>query len=89
MEFEFDPAKSRANEAKHGIGFTEAVELWDDEYRVEITARTTGEARFLVIGRIGDRHWSVVITYRGEKVRIISARRSRIEEVTWYENQGE
>ena len=39
----------------------------------------------MVIGRIGPRVWSVVITYRGDKVRIISVRRSREEEVAIYE----
>jgi uncharacterized protein len=37
-----------------------------------------------VIGQIDGEHWSVV-TYREPRVRIISARRSREEEVTLYE----
>ncbi|MSO62009.1 MAG: hypothetical protein EXQ50_07965 [Acidobacteria bacterium] len=32
MEFEFDPAKSAANKAKHGIDFVEAQEFWNDPY---------------------------------------------------------
>ena len=89
MDFEFDPAKSEANEAKHGIDFHEAMALWDDENRLEIPARTTGEPRSMVIGRIVGRHWSAVVTYRGEKTRIVSVRRSRLEEVKLYEGQGE
>jgi uncharacterized DUF497 family protein len=89
MDFEYDPAKSDANKAKHGIDFNEAGELWADESRVEIPARTTDEAQFLVIGRIAGIHWSAVITYRGERIRIISARRSRSEEVKLYEGEGE
>jgi len=46
---------------------------------------TVDEPRYLVIGRIGAKHWSAVITYRSENVRIISVRRSRPEEVTLYE----
>jgi uncharacterized DUF497 family protein len=89
MTFEFDPVKSEANRAKHGIDFNEAIELWDDENRIEIPARTTDESRFVVIGRIGGKHWSSVITYRGEKIRIVSVRRSRSEEVKLYEGKGE
>ena len=89
MEFEFDPAKSEANEAKHGIDFTEAIRLWDDERRLEIPARTTGERRFMVIGRIADEHWSGIITYRKGKTRIVSVRRARSEEVKLYEGEGE
>ena len=85
MEFEFDPAKSAANLEKHGIDFAEAQSLWQDVMRVEIPARTTDEARWLVIGRIEGKHWSVVVTYREQRVRIISARRSRKEEVALYE----
>lgn len=89
MKFEFDPAKSEANEAKHGIDFIEAMRLWDDERRMEIPARTTGERRFMVIGKIAGVHWSGVITYRDEKTRIVSVRRARSEEVKLYEGEGE
>ena len=85
MEFEFDPKKSRANHHKHGIDFTEAQRLWQDERLMEIPARTTDEPRYLVIGRIGVRCWSAVVTYREERVRIISVRRSRQEEIEIYE----
>ncbi len=85
MEFEFDPAKSAANLEKHGIDFNQAQQLWQDVTRVEIPARTTDEPRWLVIGRIDGKHWSVVVTYRQGRARIISARRSRKEEVALYE----
>jgi len=48
-------------------------------------ARTEDEPRFLVVGTIGDRFWSAVVTHRGENVRIISVRRSRPEEVAIHE----
>ena len=86
MEFEFDADKSRANEKKHGIDFVEAQALWDDPDLIEIPAKVTDEPRFLVIGVISRKHWSGVITYRGEKIRIISVRRSRKEEVEIYES---
>jgi uncharacterized DUF497 family protein len=85
MEFEFDETKSQANAVKHGIDFRAAQALWRDELLIEIPARTEDEPRFLVIGRIGGKHYSAVITYREERVRIISVRRSRKEEVALYE----
>jgi len=86
MEFEFDPKKSESNKQKHGIDFYEAQELWDDPDFIEIPVMTSDEPKFLVIGKISGKHWSGVITYRTEKVRIISVRRSRKEEVDIYES---
>lgn len=85
MEFEFDPKKSDINKTKHGIDFHEAQVLWDDPDFIEIPVKTSDEPRYLVMGKISGKHWSAVITYRGEKRRIISARRSRKEEVDIYE----
>lgn len=86
MEFEYDNNKSIANKAKHGIDFEQAQALWDDPDVIEIPARVTGEPRFLVIGKIKDKCWSAVITYREPDIRIISVRRSRDEEVAIYES---
>jgi uncharacterized DUF497 family protein len=86
MEFEFDPKKSKSNKQKHGIDFYEAQELWDDPDFIEIPVEASDELRFLVIGKISGKHWSGVITYRPEKIRIISVRRSRKEEVEVYES---
>jgi uncharacterized DUF497 family protein len=52
---------------------------------LEIPARTLDEQRWLVIGRIGRKHWSAVITLRGQAIRLISVRRSRPEEIQLYE----
>ena len=86
MTFKFDPRKSAGNKRKHGIDFVEAQVLWDDEDLIEVPARTTDEPRFLVIGKIGGKRWSGVITYRDDTIRIISVRRSRKEEVEIYES---
>lgn len=85
-EFQFDEAKSRANLEKHGIDFEVAQALWEDPNLLEIRARSEGEPRFLLIGRIGGKHWSAVVTYREGCIRLISVRRSRKEEVELYEN---
>jgi hypothetical protein len=83
--FEYDENKSQSNLAKHGIDFVEAQKLWDDPNTFEIPAKTEDETRSLIVGKIGDKHWTAVITYRGQNTRIISVRRSRKEEVAFYE----
>lgn len=86
MEFEFDTNKSEANKQKHGIDFNEARELWIDLDFVEIPVKTSDEPRFLIIGKIGQKHWTGIITYSDDKIRIISVRRSRKEEIDIYES---
>ncbi len=86
MEFEFDTRKSRSNNKKHGIDFGKAQELWNDPDLMEIPARTTDEPRFLIVGQIGEQHWSAIITYRDSLIRLISVRRSRKEEIELYES---
>lgn len=87
MGFEYDQEKNTENRRKHGIDFEQAQSLWSDPMVVEIPARVTDEPRWVVIGKISSRHWSAVITRRGEKIRLISVRRSRDEEVAIYESQ--
>jgi uncharacterized protein len=88
MEFEFDNNKSGLNLSKHGIDFLEAQEIWKDKYCLEIPARTEeDEPRYLVIGKIKNKYWSAIITYRNQTIRIISVRRSRKEEIAIYENE--
>jgi len=86
MEFEFDKLKSQNNKNKHRIDFFECQPLWDDPYRIEIPAKSIDEERFLIIGKIGDKYWSCIFTYRKDKIRIISVRRSRKEEIEIYES---
>jgi uncharacterized DUF497 family protein len=87
FRFEFDEAKSRANKRKHGIDFDDALALWLDLRQLRVAARSEGEPRFVVTGMIDGRHWSAVITYRGEVIRLISVRRSRPREVRAYEGE--
>jgi uncharacterized protein len=86
MKFEYDPSKSASNKIKHGIDFEEAQALWNDTNRLEIEANTSDEPRRMVIGMICGKHWSAVILYRGNKIRLISVRRSRDKEVQFYES---
>lgn len=84
--FEYDEDKNQANLEKHGIDFLAAQTLWDDPDALEIEAESSAETRFLVVGLIQNKHWSAVVTYRNENVRLISVRRSRNKEVELYES---
>lgn len=86
MTYEWDPVKSRANLAKHGVDFADAVAVFEDDLaltRPDLTSR--GESRFVTIGVDGlGRHLVVVFTERGRRVRIISARlATRLERKTY------
>jgi uncharacterized DUF497 family protein len=86
--FEFDPNKSRSNLEKHGIDFNVIQNLWQDPNLIEIPTRYVQEKRSVFIGRLNGKFWSVVVTVRGKKKRIISARRSRKSEVVIYEKNN-
>ena len=75
-----------ASERKPGIDFIEAQRLWDDPNCVVLAAKTEGEPRWLLIGRVSGRHWAAVFTLRGRGIRLISARRARRKEVAAYDD---
>ena len=86
MKYEYDSNKSLSNKQKHGIDFEEAKLLWDDDRMVEILTSYEGEERFINIGKINHKFYTVVTTIRKEKIRIISARRARKKEIEIYES---
>ena len=86
MEFEFDSTKSMSNLVKHGIDFDDARHLWRDPRVLIVKAREVAEPRWVAIGRIGAKYWSAIYTYRGERIQIISVRRSRVREIALYES---
>ena len=63
FDYLLDPAKSASNLDKHGIDFAAVQAIWQDVMRMEIPARTEDEPRWLVVGQIDGKHWSVVVTY--------------------------
>ena len=85
VEFEYDPDKSAANLAKHGIDFEQIQQLWDGKV-VAAPARDCSERRWLAVGQLDSKFWTVIVTLRNNKVRIISARRSRKNEIENYKN---
>ncbi|MDH5587456.1 MAG: BrnT family toxin [Nitrospirota bacterium] len=88
MEFEFDDTKNTLNRNNHGIDFDEAKALWHDPHRLEIPTKTEDEPRWVVIGKIRLKHWSAIVTVRQDRIRLISVRRARTEEVGLYESEN-
>lgn len=84
MEFEYDSKKSEANKAKHGIDFEQAKALWDDRNMLVVDSQYSSEERQMGIAQLSNKIWSAIFTVRGEKVRLISVRRARDEEVKRY-----
>lgn len=91
MQFEFDPEKSARTKAdpNRRIDFVEAQTLWLDPDRVEVPLPFALEPRTAVIGQIGEKLWTAIITQRGENVRIISVRRAHPKEEHIYEGNNE
>lgn len=88
LRFVFDPQKSESNRKKHGLDFVAAQELWLGP-TLEIQAKTEIEKRWVILGKIGESHWTAIITRRADWLRIISVRRSREEEKELYENRSQ
>lgn len=86
--FEWDPAKEHLNFAKHGIRFVQAITALEDENALTIEDAHDDEQRFITLGldEIG-RLLVVVYTYRGEMIRIISARKATPNERKVYESE--
>ena len=88
MQFEWDDEKEKINIVKHKLDFTTAAFVFDDENRLEIydENHSSDEDRYLAIGAVGSMLviLTVVFTERGEKIRIISARKATAKERKMY-----
>jgi len=75
VQFEWDPAKDRANQDKHGVSFSEAQYAFADPQRViaQNLAHSQTEERFYCFGMVGGGVLTVRFTYREEVIRIIGA----------------
>ena len=86
MNFEYNVLKNMTNIEKHGIDFEKAQKIWKDEMMLEVFLNFPDEDRYMCIGKIENKYWSAIVTYREKSVRIISVRRSRKKEIEHYEN---
>ena len=88
QKFIWDKDKSDDCLAEREFDFGYAVEVWKDPNRISYNSPRahTAEKREVTVGKIDQKFYSVVTTRRGEDIRIMSARRSRKEEINIYEN---
>ena len=88
MKVTWDPAKALANESRHGISFSEAATVLDDDLAItREDPDAVGEQRFATLGCSGEGRMLVVIyAYRGpDIIRIISAWKATRRERLHYE----
>lgn len=89
MEFEWDERKAGANLRKHRVDFADAVTLLHDDQAVTVGDDDPEEERYVTIGMDAlGRVLVVAYTMRGERIRVISARRATRRERAEYEKQG-
>jgi uncharacterized DUF497 family protein len=86
MDFEWDPRKAAANRRKHGIDFADAATVLHDELGVTVLDDDPDEERFVTVGADAlGRILVVVFTWRGRRIRLISARSATVHERRRYE----
>ena len=91
VHVEWDPAKARLNARKHGILFADAVAVLEDERALTMCDPFSGdEERWITLGMdTFGRVLVVVYTWRGKRVRLISARKATARERRRYEETDE
>mgnify|MGYP003467059738 FL=1 len=88
MEFEWNPAKARDNEAKHKVSFYEATEVFADHLSSTVPDpdHSLDEERFVIFGQtLQGRYLVVAFTDRSGRLRLISAREMTRRERQAYE----
>jgi uncharacterized DUF497 family protein len=87
--FEWDENKRQSNIDRHGIDFLDVLSLFShpDALAFEDARQDYGEDRFILLCRDNGRLFHVAYTQRGERIRIISARRGNKRERRYYERR--
>lgn len=86
MEYEWDERKAESNRRKHGVDFADAVSVFGDELALTIPDHDGEEPRFLTMGSdLMGRVLVVAYTWRGDRIRLISARKATVHERRQYE----
>ncbi len=89
MEYEWDSARAASNSLKHGVGFADAVGVFEDDRAITIEDTSSDEQRFKTLGSdfLG-RLLVVVYPHRGDRIRVISARKATARERDVYRRMG-
>jgi len=86
VAYEWDPKKAAGNLRKHSVDFADAATVLEDEFALTIDDDDPDEKRFVTIGMDAlARILVVAYTWRGENIRIISARHAGPDERRQYE----
>ncbi len=86
MTYQWDNDKATANLRKHGIDFADAVSVFSDDLAITIPDERFDEERFITVGVDAfSRVLVVVYTWRGNEIRLISARKATRRERKQYE----
>jgi hypothetical protein len=91
MAFEWDERKAASNLQKHDVSFDEAIQAFDDPCRVEefdVMSAEYREDRTKLIGFSERRLLTVSFTNRGDRIRIISARKASKKEHDHYQSEN-
>ena len=87
MDYEWDETKAQKNRRDHGIDFADAVTVFEDDLALTALDDASGEERFVTLGMDAmGRLLVVVYTWRGGRIRIISARKATESERRHYED---
>ena len=86
MEDRFAPAKDAVNQQKHGLSLAFGDGIFEDDNHLIIPSirQKDGEERFKVVGRVGEKLFTGVFTWRSDVPRFISVRRSNGSEERAY-----
>ena len=88
MEYEWDPKKASLNLRKHGIEFTDAVLVFDDDRAITLPDEHPREERYLTFGMDAQgRVLAISYAVKGSALRIISARKATSRERAQYEDK--
>jgi len=86
--FEWVKSKAKENQSKHGISFADTFAVFEDPNAVTLEDFRRGEQRYVTIGMDAfGRILVVVYSWRGDNIRIISARKAMRYEVKQYEGE--
>jgi uncharacterized DUF497 family protein len=87
-EYEWDRVKAAANRTKHGIDFADAVGVFEDDRALTIEDTSTNEERYKTLGTdFMGRLLVVVYAYRGDRIRLVSARKATAPQRDAYERK--
>ena len=88
LKFVWDEEKAKINKRKHNVMFSVAAKVFLDDYKIDEfdELHSDFEERFKIVGLV-EKVLVVIYTERGERYRIISARRATKEEEDEYYEQ--